>query len=133
MKSKKHYIKYKFNLKFKKHLLKFGFIGFKVIVFHRISKKKEEYLKLLILKKLKEISKQKIKIWFFSLCFFNLTRLPPDSRMGKGKGEVWETYSFYKKGFVLFEIKGISVFESIELLKFLNNQKIIKFKTIYKK
>ena len=131
MKLKKHHLKYNTNLKFQKHLLKFGFIGYKVILFHRISKKKEDYLKLLILKKLKLISKRKIKLWFFSNCFFNLTQLPPDSRMGKGKGEVNETYSFYKKGFLLFEVKGISIFDSLKLLKFINNQKIIRLKLIF--
>lgn len=62
MKIKKHYIKYKYNLKFKKHLLKFGFVGFKIILFRRITKKKEEYLKLIILKKLKELTKRKLKV-----------------------------------------------------------------------
>nr|YP_010944678.1 ribosomal protein L16 [Palisada intermedia]WMC20775.1 ribosomal protein L16 [Palisada intermedia] len=131
MKLKKHHLKYKkHHLKYKKHLLKFSFIGFKVILFHCLTKKKIDFLKLLILKKLKGISKKKVKIWFFSNCFFNSTQLPPDSRMGKGKGEVKESFGFYKKGFILFEIKGISTFNSIKLLKFLNNQKIIKLKLI---
>lgn len=131
MKLKKHHLKYKkHHLKYKKHLLKFAFIGFKVLLFHCLSKKKEDFLKLLILKKLKDASKQKIKFWFFSNCFFNLTQLPSDSRMGKGKGEVRESFGFYKKGFILVEIKGISIFNSIKLLKFLNNQKIIKLKMI---
>ena len=131
MKLKKHHLKYKFNLKLKKHLLRFGTFGFKFVSFSRISKKKEDYLKLLLLKKLKIISNKKIKIWFFSNCFFNLTKLPPDSRMGKGKGEILEMYNFYKKGFVLIEIKGISLFESFKLLKFLNNKKLIKLKLIF--
>ena len=131
MKLKKHHLKYKkHHLKYKKHLLKFSFTGFKIVSFCCLSKKKEDFLKLLILKKLKDISKKKIKLWFFSNCFFNLTHLPPDSRMGKGKGEVKESIGFYKKGFILFEIKGVSIFNLIRLLKFLNNQKIIKLKMI---
>lgn len=131
MKLKKHHLKYKkHHLKYKKHLLKFAFIGFKTTLFYCLSKKKEDFLKLIILRKLKIVSKKKTKIWFFSNCLFNVTQLPPDSRMGKGKGEVIESLGVYKKGFILFEIKNISVFNSIKLLKFLNNQKIIKLSLI---
>lgn len=63
MKLKKHHLKYKkHHLKYKKHLLKFAFIGFKITLFNCLSKKKEDFLKLLILKKLKDISKKKIKL-----------------------------------------------------------------------
>lgn len=50
--------------------------------------------------------------------------------MGKGKGEVKESFGFYKKGFILFEVKGISIFNSIKLVKFLNNKQIIKLRLI---
>lgn len=131
MKIKKHQLKYNISKKFTKHLNRFGEFGFKIILFKRISKKKEDFLKFLILKKTKEFSSKKIKLWFFSNCYFNLTQLPLESGMGKGKGEVKDLFAFYKKGFILFEMKGISFFDSIKLLNFLNNQNIIKFKLVF--
>lgn len=50
--------------------------------------------------------------------------------MGKGKGEIKDSFAFYRKGLVLFEIKGLSFLESLELVKFLNNYNILKFKLI---
>ena len=128
---KKHYLSYKVNKQYRNHLIKSGSIGFSILSANRVSRKKENLLKLIILRKLKEFSSKKFKIWFFSNCLFNLTELPLESRMGKGKGEVRDSFAFYKKGLVLFEIKGLSFFESSELTKSLNDHNILKFKLIY--
>ena len=59
---KKHHFKLKKFFKFKKHLLKFNSFGFKVISSIKVLKKQEEYLKLYIIKSLKNISKNKFKV-----------------------------------------------------------------------
>nr|QUJ09423.1 ribosomal protein L16 [Neorhodomela munita] len=128
---KKHHFKLKFFFKFKKHLLKFNSFGFKVISSKKVLNKQEIYLKLYIIKALKVMSKNKIKIWFFSNCFYNLTKLPLESRMGKGKGEIIDTFGFYKKGFILFEMKGISLTDAINLKNKLNKKNIFKFALIF--
>ena len=51
--------------------------------------------------------------------------------MGKGKGEVIDTFGFYKKGFILFEIKGILLSDAITIKKKLNKKNILKFSIIY--
>nr|YP_009325878.1 ribosomal protein L16 [Choreocolax polysiphoniae]APC24870.1 ribosomal protein L16 [Choreocolax polysiphoniae] len=128
---KKYFFKYKNLFKYKKHLLKFNSIGFKIIFSKIILKKEEEYLKLYIIKIFKSEFKKKIKIWFFFNCYYNLTKLPIESRMGKGKGEIIDTFGFYKKGFILFEINNIFIYEALNLKKKLNKKNILKFKIIF--
>lgn len=62
MKLKKHYLKYKPFKRFHKHILRFGLVGYKIISSKRISKKREELVKFIILKQLKDFSNKKIKI-----------------------------------------------------------------------
>nr|YP_010620006.1 Ribosomal protein L16 [Symphyocladiella dendroidea]WAX04019.1 Ribosomal protein L16 [Symphyocladiella dendroidea] len=128
---KKYHFKFKRLLSFKKHVLKFGTLGFKIRQTCCITDVQENLLKLIILKKLKSISLTKTKIFFNSKCFYSITKLPLESRMGKGKGEICHFFGYYKKGFILFELKKISLINAIKLQKLLNKKKIIKLKIIF--
>lgn len=59
---KKHYLNYKVNKKQRNHLIKLGSIGFSILSSNRVSKKKENLLKLIILLKLREFSNKRFKI-----------------------------------------------------------------------
>ena len=131
MKLRKHYLKYPKKRRFHKHTVRLGTVGFKVCRPKRISHQKQSLLKLIVLKKTKELIGRKLKIWFFSNCTFNLTKLPLESRMGKGKGEVKNTFAFYRPGYILFELQGVSVLEAKKLLRFLNNCKNFKFDLLF--
>nr|YP_011017752.1 ribosomal protein L16 [Polysiphonia morrowii]WQF69598.1 ribosomal protein L16 [Polysiphonia morrowii] len=128
---KKHHFKFKNKLTWTKHTLKYGSLGFKIIKCICIIDKQEEFLKLLIIKTLKKITNSKGKILFYSNQFYNKTKLPLESRMGKGKGEIICSFSYYKTGFILFELKGFDLIDALKLKTYLNNKKIIKFSLIY--
>lgn len=128
---KKHHFKFKNKFKYSKHILKYGTIGFKIIQKKKLSNKQEEFLKLIILKILKKITQKKVKIIFFSNYFYNQTKLPLESRMGKGKGEICYSFSCYHIGYILFELKGLKIIEAINLKNQLNKKNILKFSLIY--
>lgn len=127
---KKHHFKFKSKLAWAKHTLKSGSLGFKVIKSVCVIDKQEDFLKLLIAKTLKKITNDKGKILFYSNQFYNKTQLPLESRMGKGKGEIICSFSYYKAGFILFELKGFNLIDALKLKTYLNNKKIIKFSLI---
>ena len=54
----------------------------------------------------KKVANKKFKILFYSKCNYNQTKLPLESRMGKGKGEVFTSFGYYKAGSLFFEIKN---------------------------
>nr|YP_010620029.1 Ribosomal protein L16 [Symphyocladia marchantioides]WAX04042.1 Ribosomal protein L16 [Symphyocladia marchantioides] len=128
---KKYHFKFKRLLSFQKHILKFGVLGFKIQRTCCITDVQEGLLKLFILKNLKIISSIKTKIFFTSKCFYSATKLPLESRMGKGKGEICHFFGYYKKGFILFELKAFSLVNALRLQKVLNLKKIIKAKIIF--
>lgn len=130
LKLKKHHFKFKKNLSHSKHILKNGTIGFKITKDKKISNKQEEFLRLLIIKSLRSIVHRKGKVFFYCNSFFNQTKLPLESRMGKGKGEILYSFSYYKVGYVLFELKGFECSEAIILKNKLNKKSILKFSLI---
>lgn len=130
LKLKKHHFKFRNKFSYSKHITKFSNLGFKVIQTKIISNKQEDFLKLLIIKILKKASHKKIKVLFYSNCFYNQTKLPLESRMGKGKGEICYSFGYYKVGYILFELKGSKVSEAINLKKQLNKKNILKLSLI---
>nr|YP_010620213.1 Ribosomal protein L16 [Dictyomenia sonderi]WAX04249.1 Ribosomal protein L16 [Dictyomenia sonderi] len=131
IKRKKYHFKFKRSLNSTKHILRWGTIGFKIGQTTCISDSQENFLKLLILKDLKQFSISKPKVFFYSKCFYSATKLPLESRMGKGKGEICHFFGYYEKGFILFELKKISFSEAIKLKTQLNKKENLKFKIIY--
>nr|YP_010620075.1 Ribosomal protein L16 [Pterosiphonia complanata]WAX04088.1 Ribosomal protein L16 [Pterosiphonia complanata] len=128
---KKYHFKFKNSLNFKKHLLKWGTLGFKLKKTVCISEMQEMSIKLILIKYLKKITLKKFKLFFNSKCFYSATKLPLESRMGKGKGEICHFFGYYKKGYILFELKNISLFQALKLQNQLNKNKILKIKIIY--
>lgn len=122
--SKKMHFKFKNSFMCQKHLLKVGFFGFKIVKTVCISKNQEDYVRLFILKTLKLLTSKKIKICFYSNSFYSKTKLSAESRMGKGKGEIFEYFGYYKKGFILFELTELPRQFAKKLLRQLNKKKI---------
>lgn len=120
---KKTHNKYKKHKKHKKHLLKLGHYGLKVRSYIRISKTQKNYLLNVTAKKMKEVlNNRKVKIWS-NLCLNqNLTKLSAESRMGKGKGAIFESSTFIQPGIILLE------FDQIRKEHFLNIYKYLKKK-----
>ncbi len=114
---KKTFFKFKNLCSFNKHILKFGFFGFKIKITLTILQTQEEFFRLFVLKNLKLLTSKKIKVFFFKNCFYSKTKLPSESRMGKGKGEIFDLFSYYKKGFILFELSETSFIVAFKLKK----------------
>nr|WAX04111.1 Ribosomal protein L16 [Polysiphonia sp.] len=118
------------SLTYKNHLLKNNLIGLKVRLTTCIKKKQEVFLKLLILKLLKKISLKKVKVFFNFHCFYTQTKLPLESRMGKGKGEIITLFGFYQKGYILMNFKNLSIWQAKFLQIHLNKKKIVKLQLV---
>ena len=106
---KKTHNKYKRIINSSKHLLKFGSLGLKNQSFLHLSKQKYFLLYNLILKNLKKLTlkNKKFKIWSPITFNKNLTKLPLESRMGKGKGSICDSSSFLKPNTILFEFTNL--------------------------
>nr|YP_010620236.1 Ribosomal protein L16 [Deltalsia parasitica]WAX04272.1 Ribosomal protein L16 [Deltalsia parasitica] len=128
---KKSHFKFKRSLSFTKHILKFGTVGLKLKQTCFITDSQENLLKFLLFKNLKRISLTKVKVFFNSKCSYSATKLPLESRMGKGKGEICYSFGYYKKGFILFELTSFSLINAIKLQTQLNKKKIVRLKIIF--
>lgn len=116
--------KYKYDhLSYSNHLPKFAKFAVKIFSHDQIT---IDQIVLLHKKLILILINQKIKIW--NLCYMNqqLTKLSAESRMGKGKGNVYNHAIFTKPGYILFEIEGI------QNLIWLNTIKKIKKKLPFK-
>ena len=129
--AKKHHFKFKKKLSFNKHLLKYGSLGLKLKYTVCIDAKKENLIKFLILKKLKKISKTKISILFYYKQNWNKTKLPLESRMGKGKGEICNSFSYYKSGSLFLEFKNLCLNDAFFLKNYLNKKTSLNFYLIF--
>lgn len=107
MNKKTHNI-YKQNYINNKQLLIKGTYGIKSLGYMNISQTQLTKLIWLLKKKIKEYTKLKTKIWILSNCYSTSTKLSLESRMGKGKGNIINTFFFCKPGKVLFETTGVS-------------------------
>nr|YP_011017729.1 ribosomal protein L16 [Heterosiphonia pulchra]WQF69552.1 ribosomal protein L16 [Heterosiphonia pulchra] len=125
--------KYKNQLNYTNHLIKFGSLGLKSKSYFLLSKSKYILLYDLVLKKIKQIvPNQKVKIWKLIVFNKSLTKLPLESRMGKGKGSIYETANFIKPGIILFEFLGLSKENLIEINLVLKNKIGQKFLLVNK-
>ena len=85
----------------------------------------QNFIKFYILKLVKKNSNKKIKIFFYFKNDFNYTKLPLESRMGKGKGEIKNSFGYYKSGYILIEFKNFRLIDIITLKNYLNKKKFI--------
>lgn len=128
---RKHHFKFKKKLTLNKHLLRFGSIGLKLKYTICVDSKKENLIKFLILKKLKKISNKKISIFYYYKQNFNKTKLPLESRMGKGKGEICNSFSYYKSGSLFLEFKNLNLNDAFLLKNYLNKKTSLNFCLIF--
>jgi ribosomal protein L16/L10AE len=124
---KKHHFKFKNKLVFNKHLLKFGSLGLKLKYSICIDNKENNLIKFLILKKIKKISNKKISIFFHYKQNFNKTKLPLESRMGKGKGEIFNSFGYYKSGSLFLEFRNFDLNDAFLLKNYLNKKTSLNF------
>lgn len=128
---KKYHFKFKRKRSLKRHILKSSLIGFKLKNTSCIQENQQNFIKLLVLKQFRKNFVKKSKIFFYFNCNYNKTKLPLESRMGKGKGEISTQFGYYKSGFVLFELKNFSLNNAINLKNYLNKKNVVKFKLIF--
>ncbi|MGH1163429.1 ribosomal protein L16 [Bacillus mycoides] len=62
----------------------------------------------------------------------NLTKLNLESRMGKGKGSIYENAIFLKPGMILYEFDNFPISQKIKLFKYLKKKIFAKIIYIYK-
>lgn len=120
-KQKNHFV-FKKKRALKKHIFKFSLTSFKLKHSICITEKQENLLKFFILKKVKKLSNKKIKLFFYFRKQFSYTKLPLESGMGKGKGEIVSFFGFYKSGFLLIEFKNFYLNDLILLKNYLNKK-----------
>lgn len=114
------------------HFLRYGTFGIKTISCGRITEEKWKNLDRTLRRKFKIIlGSKKIKIW--SPVEFNcsLTKLSPESRMGKGKGSIYAKSKFLKSGTLLFECSRLSKQYRKEVLYFVQKRLSLKLIITY--
>ena len=91
------------------NLLQNGKYGIKNLNFLRLNEFQIKSLEWIILKKLRSIThKNSYKLWNNFFLNLNLTHLPLESRMGKGKGPIVSKAIFIKPGYIIFEFDKIN-------------------------
>lgn len=128
---KKHHFKFKKKIVLNQHILKFGNLGFKLKKTICVNQEQEQFIKLLILKKIKQNKSKKIKIQFYFKNSYSKTQLPLETRMGRGKGDVLYSFGYYKAGYLLFELRNLYVNDAIKLKNYLNKKTSLKFYLIF--
>ena len=91
------------------HLLKLGSYGFKISSSLRVTKNQLILLERLLARKLKTLSCsiKLYKSWSFIKLNKTLTKLPLESRMGKGKGSILTEVVFLKKGTIIYTFQNL--------------------------
>nr|YP_009515579.1 ribosomal protein L16 [Kumanoa mahlacensis]AVK39531.1 ribosomal protein L16 [Kumanoa mahlacensis]UEQ11863.1 ribosomal protein L16 [Kumanoa mahlacensis] len=132
--NRKSHNRYKKNLNYKCHILKFGCFGIKAVDFGVLTKTENISLQRLLNKEIKLVSKKFGTIKFWNLVFMNstVTALSPESRMGKGKGSISTQFCYIKPGQFLFEFSGVSKQQMVQIykvvkLKFPLKTKVVNF------
>lgn len=115
------------------HLLRFGKFGIKSLSFTRLTKKQLDLLEWILIKKLRErTNKKSFKLWNLVNLNLNLTKLSLESRMGKGKGQIYTKAVFLKPGAILFEFDKIPYQDVKEVFKFLQKKTSIRLSLVIK-
>jgi len=131
--NKKSHSKYSTKNLNKSHLIQFGKIGFKSLGFQCLKKNELNTIEWLISKKIKKLHfKKKIKFWNLISLNLNLTKLSPESRMGKGKGFIYTQAIFIRPGIILFEFDNLTIWQSTILVNFLKKILSVNFVIVQK-
>nr|YP_009445905.1 ribosomal protein L16 [Eucheuma denticulatum]ATX68847.1 ribosomal protein L16 [Eucheuma denticulatum] len=110
------------------HVLRHGIYGIKICAFNRLTQLQLNSLNrsvIGIIRKFK--NKKSIKFWNLIFLDLNLTKLSPESRMGKGKGTIFSKAVFLRPGRIIFEFEGLNYQQASSILfkiKKLSNLKL---------
>lgn len=124
---KKTHNKYPKRLFQSNHLLKFGNFGLKSFFLKRLN---SQQIKLINQKLKLFLYNKKIKIWSLLITNQNLSKFISESRMGKGKGVIYETSKFINFGIILFEINNLSPNKIIEIKKNIKKKLSLKLNLV---
>lgn len=132
---KKSHIKYSLNFPQSRHIIRFGEFGIKSVSFGRLNKIQLLSIERSIIQKIKSLTSnnRSFKIWNLLLLNFCLTKLSSESRMGKGKGAIYTEAVFIKPGMILFEFKGLTNQQILEIFRFLKKRISLKLILIARK
>nr|YP_011017585.1 ribosomal protein L16 [Bostrychia moritziana]WQF69385.1 ribosomal protein L16 [Bostrychia moritziana] len=115
----------------KNHLSRKKSFAFKINCYKKLTKQQQLDLHFFIKKQL--LKKQLLKSCFFFNFVNTVTKLPSESRMGKGKGVITEHFGFFKPGVVLFEIYGIDESFAFKIKNMLKLKTCLNLKAICNK
>jgi len=99
---------------FKSSTLIYGDFGIKIVESGLITPGQMEAIRKIIKKKTKQYE---ANLWFRVFPHFSITKKPVEVRMGKGKGNISDWYSYLRPGQMLLEVKGFPSNEAFKLLK----------------
>nr|BED43663.1 ribosomal protein L16 [Pyropia sp. Myanmar_A]BED43687.1 ribosomal protein L16 [Pyropia sp. Myanmar_B]BED43711.1 ribosomal protein L16 [Pyropia sp. Myanmar_C] len=118
------------------HLVKRGLFGLRALEFKQVDIRQVNSIKKAILKEIKKLEKKsgtgKIKMWFYMLPKSAVTKLSPETRMGKGKGPIVSWCCYIRPGQLLFELSNLSKKKAIELLSTVKNSFSFKTQSLFK-
>ncbi len=117
------------------YLLKQGSYGFKLLTNLELTKNQLISVERLLVRKLKSLNtcSKECKFWSFISLNKTLTKLPLESRMGKGKGPILTEVVFLRKGFIIYEFKNLSFQQIQQLFYFFKKYLSAKLLLISKK
>lgn len=118
------------------HLAKRGLFGLRALEFKQVDIKQIESIKKILQKEIKKLEKKsssgKIKMWFYMLPKSAVTKLTPETRMGKGKGPIVSYCCYVKPGQLLFELSNLSKKKAVELVDIIKNSFSFKIQSLFK-
>lgn len=118
------------------HLVKRGQFGLRSLEYKQVDIKQINSLKKTIQKEIKLIEKKavagKIKVWFYMSPNRAVTKLSPETRMGKGKGPIVSQCCYVKPGQVLFELSNLSKSKIPTLISCVTNSLAFKTQSLFK-
>nr|YP_009159742.1 ribosomal protein L16 [Pyropia nitida]AKQ53248.1 ribosomal protein L16 [Pyropia nitida] len=118
------------------HLAKRGQFGLRSLEYKQIDIKQVNNIKMKILKEIKVAEKKtslgKIKVWFYMQPTKAITKLSPETRMGKGKGPIVSHCCYIRPGQLIFELSNLSKLKAFELISSVQNSFSFKTQFLFK-
>nr|YP_009040939.1 ribosomal protein L16 [Pyropia kanakaensis]AIB08159.1 ribosomal protein L16 [Pyropia kanakaensis]AIB08217.1 ribosomal protein L16 [Pyropia kanakaensis] len=118
------------------HLVKRGQFGLRSLEYKQVDIKQINSIKMKILKEIKVLEKNtslgKIKIWFYMRPKQAVTKLSPETRMGKGKGPIVSHCCYIRPGQLIFELSNLSKLKASELISSVQDSFSFKTQLLFK-
>lgn len=113
------------NVNHTNHLIKRGEFGLRSLEYKQVDIKQIESIKKNLQREIKRIEKKtnlgKIKLWFYMFPTKAITKLSPETRMGKGKGPIVSKCCYVRPGQLLFELSNLSESKTFKLISCVTN------------